>query len=98
MGDVVPMYPKGVPPAAAKRLVAVYGNKELSQIEVPNIFTGSETTLEKEREFLHVTVDNAIAALYSMSPNEKHNTFVSFGNLLKQVYDMYCKEKMKGKL
>ncbi len=98
MNNVFPIYPDGIPREVDQRLTKVFGQKNPSEVYVANLITGGISNLEVERNYLHATLDDTLGALYSMSPNQKHETFVGLSNSMKMIFDLYIKEKIKGNI
>jgi len=96
--NVFPIYPKGIPKKVDERLTKVFGQRKAEDVYVANCFTGGVSNLAVERSYLHTTLDNTLGALYSMSPHEKHETFLSLAQSMKMIFDLYIGEKTKGNI
>lgn len=96
--NVFPIYPDGIPREVDERLTKVFGQKNPNQVLVANVFTGGISNLGVEREYLHTTLENTLAALYSMSPHQKHETFLGLSDSMKMIFDLYIEEKCKGNI
>lgn len=96
--NVFPIYPNGIPREVDQRLTRVFGQKHPSDVYVANVFTNGISNLANERAYLHKTLDDALGALYSMSPMEKHETFVGLSESMKMIFDLYITEKTKGNI
>ena len=96
--NVVPLYPKGIPKKVDQRLTKVFGERKAEDVYVENVFTGGISNLAVEREYLHTTLNNTLGALYSMSPHEKHETFLGLSDSMKMIFDLYIAEKTKGNI
>lgn len=100
MTNVLPIYPDGIPKNIEERLNRIFGHKRPEDIRAANVFSGEQSkfNLRDERVFLHATLDSTLESLYSMSPFQKHETFVGLSNSMKMVFDLYMEEKCKPRL
>lgn len=98
MNNVYPIYPDGIPKEVDQRLTKVFGDRSPQDVWVADCFTGGVSNLAIEREYLHKTLDDTLSALYSMSPMQKHETFVGLSNSMRMIFDLYIQEKTKGKI
>jgi hypothetical protein len=96
MNNVFPLYPNGIPHDVLGRLAKISVDKR-GQVKATGTFADSiATSIEEERQFLHNTLNDTLAALHTMSVNEKYETFAGLSESMKDVFDLYINEKLKG--